>query len=203
LNIVTYVLAIVLAYLLGSFPAGYLAGRMMGVNVLEKGSGRTGGSNVLRSVGAWPALVAGALDVVKGFVAVWLAGQISGEPLVEVLAGAAVILGHCYSIFIGFRGGGGVGTSLGALAAIHLPTAAGLLALLLVVIAVSRYSSLGSLIMATLMPLILLFLSLRGHLATTYVLFGILTWVIVVYNHRPNIERLLQGTERRWGENQG
>ncbi|MGC9333971.1 MAG: glycerol-3-phosphate 1-O-acyltransferase PlsY [Anaerolineae bacterium] len=199
----TIVLATVaMAYLLGSFPAGYLLGRVWGVNVLTWGSGRTGGTNVLRAAGPVAALLTGALDVGKGAVAVWLAGQIAPEGLVslsQVLAGAAVILGHNHSAFLGFRGGAGVGTSLGALSAVYWPAAVALILLLLLIIAISRYASLGSLIVVTLMPITLLILSLRGQLSSAYVFYGLLAWVLIVYAHRPNIRRLLQGTERRIG----
>jgi glycerol-3-phosphate acyltransferase PlsY len=196
----TLVAAVVAAYLLGSFPAGYLLGRLWGVNVLSCGSGRTGGTNVLRSAGIVPALLTGLLDIGKGALAVWVAGQMTGYPEVEVLAGAAAILGHNYSVFLRFRGGAGVGTSLGALGAIYLPAALGLVVMLLVTIAVTRYASLGSLIVSTLMPLVLLVLGLEGILPLTYVAYGVLAWIIIVYAHRPNIQRLLQGTERRIGE---
>jgi len=144
--------AAVIAYLLGSLPAGYLLGRLWGVNVLERDSGRTGGTNVLRSAGLAPALLTGALDIGKGALAVWLAGQIcpaACQPAARALAGAAAILGHNHSIFLGFRGGAGVGTSLGALSAIYLPAAAGLLILLVAIIAVTRYASVGSLTIVT------------------------------------------------------
>ncbi len=196
----TLVAAVVAAYLLGSFPAGFLLGRLWGVNVLSYGSGRTGGTNVLRSAGVVPALLTGLLDIGKGALAVWVAGQMTGYPEVEVLAGAAAILGHNYSVFLRFRGGAGVGTSLGALGAIYLPAALGLVVMLLVTIAVTRYASLGSLIVSTLMPLVQLVLGLEGILPLTYVAYGVLAWVIIVYAHRPNIQRLLQGTERRIGE---
>ncbi|MGD8626638.1 MAG: glycerol-3-phosphate 1-O-acyltransferase PlsY [Anaerolineae bacterium] len=194
--------AIAVAYLLGSFPAGYLLGRMWGVNVLKWGSGRTGGTNVLRSAGPVAALLTGALDVGKGALAVWVAGQVAvGEyqALAQVLAGAAAILGHNYSVFLGFRGGAGVGTSLGALSVVYWPAALALLILLLVVIAVTRYASVGSLVVVTTMPLILLALAVSGHLVLTYVAYGMLAWAIIVYSHRPNIRRLLQGKERRLG----
>jgi hypothetical protein len=106
-NALTAVAAIGIAYLLGSFPAGYLLGRLWGVNVLQWGSGRTGGTNVFRSAGPVAALLTGALDVGKGALAVWLAGQMTGYPAVQVLAGAAVILGHNQSIFLHFVGGAG------------------------------------------------------------------------------------------------
>jgi glycerol-3-phosphate acyltransferase PlsY len=198
-DVLKVVAAVVFAYLLGSFPAGYLLGKLWGVNVLEWGSGRTGGTNVFRSAGVIPALITGALDVGKGALAVWLAGQATGLPAAEVLAGAAVILGHNHSIFLRFRGGAGVGTSLGALGAIYLPAAFGLVVLLLVIIAATRYASVGSLAVITLMPIILLVLGVIGTLSLTYVLYGLLASVIIICAHRPNIRRLLQGTERRLG----
>ena len=196
----TLIGAVAVAYLLGSVPFGFLVGRLWGVNVLEKGSHRTGGTNVLRAAGLIPAGLTVILDFGKGALAVWLAGQISGYPAVEVLAGVAVILGHNYSIFLRFHGGAGVATSLGALAAIYLPAAAALMVLLLLIVAITRYASLGSLIITTLMPLVLLALGVTGILSLTYVAYGLLAWVIIVYAHRPNIRRLIQGTERRIGE---
>jgi glycerol-3-phosphate acyltransferase PlsY len=200
IDVVTLLAVVVSAYLLGSFPAGYLLGRLWGVNVLEGGSGRTGGTNVFRSVGVVPALLTGALDIGKGALAVWLAGRITGYPAAEVLAGAAAILGHNHSIFLRFRGGAGVGTSLGALGAIYLPAAAALVVLLLAIIAITRYASLGSLTVITVMPIVLLVLGVRGTLPLTYVVYGLLAWVIVVWAHRSNIRRLIEGTERRLGE---
>jgi glycerol-3-phosphate acyltransferase PlsY len=192
--------AVVMAYLVGSFPAGYLLGRLWGVNVLKHGSGRTGGTNVLRSAGPLAAVITGALDVLKGAVAVWLAAQVTGSPPVEVLAGAAAILGHNHSLFLSFRGGAGVGTSLGALAAIYWPAALALIVLLLVMILVTRYASLGSLVTMTAMPLALAYLAWTGAQAWVYVAYGLLAWGIVLYSHRPNIHRLLSGTERRLGK---
>ncbi|MFN2183253.1 MAG: glycerol-3-phosphate acyltransferase [Anaerolineae bacterium] len=195
--------AVAAAYLLGSFPAGYLVARVAGVNVLEWGSGRTGGTNVLRSAGVLPALLTGALDVGKGAVAVWLAGVMAPDSLqaiAQVLAGAAVILGHNYSVFLGFRGGAGVGTSLGALSAIYWPAALTLILLLFVVIAATRYASVGSLSVATLMPILLLALALTDVVPPTYIGYGVAAWAIIVYSHWPNIQRLISGTERRVGD---
>jgi glycerol-3-phosphate acyltransferase PlsY len=199
-QLVSLVVAVVIGYILGSFPAGYLLGRLWGINVLEMGSGRTGGTNLLRSAGVVPALLTGALDMGKGALAVWLAGQVTVYPAAEVLAGAAAILGHNHSVFLRFRGGAGVGTSLGALAAIYPPAAAGLVMLLFLIVAVTRYASIASLTVATLMPLVLLALGVTGKLTLTYVLYGLLAWAIVVAAHKGNIRRLLAGTERRVGE---
>jgi glycerol-3-phosphate acyltransferase PlsY len=136
-------------------------------------------------------------------LAVWLAGQMTGQPIVQVLAGAAVILGHNHSIFLHFHGGAGVGTSLGALGAIYLPAAIGLAVLLVVIIALTRYASIGSLTVITLMPIILLALAVTGTISLAYVAYGLLAWSIIVYAHRPNIRRLIQGTERKLGGTKG
>ncbi len=202
-NPVTMLGVALLAYLIGSFPAGYLVARLWGVNVLEQGSGRTGGTNVFRAAGIVPALITGAIDLGKGSLAVWLAGLLvpgDGQATAEVLAGAAVILGHNHSIFLRFRGGAGVGTSLGALGAIYWPAAVALVVLLVVIIVITRYASIGSLAVVTAMPIILIVLASAGVLAGTYVFFGLLAWALIVYAHRPNIRRLLAGTERRLGD---
>jgi glycerol-3-phosphate acyltransferase PlsY len=202
-NPVTLLGVALLAYLLGSFPAGVLLGRLWGVNVLEHGSGRTGGTNVFRAVGIVPALITGALDVGKGALAVWLAGRLvpgAGQATAQVLAGAAVILGHNHSIFLRFHGGAGVGTSLGALGAVYWPAALALVALLLAIIVLTRYASIGSLVVVTAMPILLIVLAGMGILAGTYVYYGLLAWALIVYAHRPNIRRLWAGTERRLGD---
>ena len=200
MEVVLVISVVLVAYLLGSIPAGYLLGKLWHVNVLRFASGRTGGTNVLRAAGPVAGLATGLLDAGKGFLAVWLAGQIADSALAQSLAGGAVVLGHCYSVFIGFRGGGGVATSLGATGAICLPLGLVMTVLLFVVIAVSRIASVGSLTITTLLPLILLFMGLVGTLPLTYVLYGVLVWIVIIYSHRPNIRRLIAGTERRLGE---
>lgn len=202
-EVVSIIAAVIAAYLLGSTPIGYLLGRAWGVDVLKRGSGRTGGTNVLRSAGITAALLTGALDVGKGALAVWVAGWLvpgSNGPLAQVLAGAAVILGHNYSVFLGFRGGAGVGTSLGALGTLYWPAALALIVLLLTVILLTRYASIGSLVVAITMPLLLLALAVAGELVSTYVTYGLLASAIIIYAHRPNIRRLLAGNERRLGD---
>jgi len=197
MQLMLVVAAVVVGYLLGSFPSGYLISKLWGVDILRHHSGRTGGTNVFRVLGLLPALLTGALDVGKGALAVWVAGQVSGLPVAEVLAGAAAILGHNYSFALRFRGGAGVGTSLGGLCVIYWPAGVGLIILLVLVIAITRYASVGSLTVLTVMPFVLLILSLAGILASIYILYGVLAWIIIVNAHRPNIQRLRQGTERR------
>jgi len=194
---VLVVAAAVVGYILGSFPSGYLISKLWGVDILRHHSGRTGGTNVFRVLGLLPALLTGAFDVGKGVLAVWAAGQISGLPVANVLAGAAAILGHNYSFALRFRGGAGVGTSLGALTAIYWPAGVSLMILLVLIIAITRYASVGSLTVLTVMLFVLLTLSLTGVLASIYILYGVLAWIIIVNAHRPNIQRLIHGTERR------
>ncbi len=197
MQVVLVIAAAVVGYLLGSFPSGYLISKLWGVDILRHHSGRIGGTNVFRVLGLLPALLTGALDVGKGALAVWAAGQISDLPVAAVLAGAAAILGHNLPFTLHFHGGAGVGTSLGALSAIYWPAGLGLIILLILVIAITRYASVGSLTVLTVMPFLLLALSLAGILASTYILYGVLAWIIIVNAHRPNIQRLRQGTERR------
>jgi len=197
MQVVLVIVATVVGYILGSFPSGYLISKLWGVDILRHHSGRTGGTNVFRVLGLLPALLTGAFDVGKGVLAVWAAGQISGLPVANVLAGAAAILGHNYSFALRFRGGAGVGTSLGALTAIYWPAGVSLMILLVLIIAITRYASVGSLTVLTVMLFVLLTLSLTGVLASIYILYGVLAWIIIVNAHRPNIQRLRQGTERR------
>jgi acyl phosphate:glycerol-3-phosphate acyltransferase len=196
-NAVWVAVATVVGYILGSFPSGYLISKLWGVDILRQHSGRTGGTNVFRVLGLLPALLTGALDVGKGALAIWAAGQISGLPMANVLAGAAAILGHNYSFALRFRGGAGVGTSLGALTAIYWPAGVALMILLVVVIYRTRIASVGSLTVLTAMPFLILALSLAGIMVSIYILYGVLAWIIIVNAHRPNIERLKHGTERR------
>jgi acyl phosphate:glycerol-3-phosphate acyltransferase len=197
MQVVLVIIATVVGYILGSFPSGYLISMLWGVDILRQHSGRTGGTNVFRVLGLLPALLTGALDVGKGALAVWAAGQMSGLPVANVLAGAAAILGHNYSFALRFRGGAGVGTSLGALTVIYWPAGVSLMILLVVIIALTRYASVGSLTVLTVMPLLLLALSLAGIIASIYIVFGVVAWIIIVNAHRPNIQRLRRGTERR------
>ena len=200
MTVLLYLVAIAIGYLLGSFPSGYVVGRLKGIDVRQWGSGRIGGTNVLRSVGLWAAILAVLSDVAKGVVAVFVARALVGSPSAEVLAGLAAILGHDFSIFLRFSGGRGVATTMGALGALYLPAPIILALLGLSVMAVSRYASLGSLTMATLMPLVMLYLVLSADKPVWYLIYGLAAGILIVVLHRGNIQRLLAGTERKIGE---
>ena len=198
--VLSYLAAIVIGYLLGSFPSGYVVGRLRGIDIRQWGSGRLGGTNVLRSAGPWAAILAVLGDVGKGVVAVFVARALVGSPSAEVLAGLAAILGHDFSIFLSFSGGRGVATTLGALGALYLPAALILALLGLSVVALSRYASLASLTIATLTPLAMLYLVLFADKPVWYLVYGLAAGILIVGLHKGNIQRLLAGTERKIGE---
>ncbi|MDH4138640.1 MAG: glycerol-3-phosphate 1-O-acyltransferase PlsY [Anaerolineae bacterium] len=198
--VLSYLAAIVIGYLLGSFPSGYVVGRLRGIDIRQWGSGRLGGTNVLRSAGPWAAILAVLGDVAKGVVAVFVARALVGSPSAEVLAGLAAILGHDFSIFLSFSGGRGVATTLGALGALYVPAALILALLGLSVVALSRYASLASLTIATLTPLAMLYLVLFADKPVWYLVYGLAAGILIVVLHKGNIQRLLAGTERKVGE---
>lgn len=202
MNIVlTCLLTAFMGYFLGAFPTGYIVGRLWkGIDIREYGSGRTGGANILRTVGVFPAVFTALGDVSKGIFVVLLARALWHNEAAAVVAALAALVGHNWSLFLGWQGGAGVGTTFGGFLILEPVTTLVMALLGFLVAVISRYVSLGSLAFAFLMPLALLGqrLFLRGsweHLA-----YGILAAGIIVLAHRPNIGRLLEGKERRIGE---
>jgi glycerol-3-phosphate acyltransferase PlsY len=214
--------AIIAAYLLGSIPSGVLVGKFYGnVDPRAYGSGKTGATNVLRTLGPTAAALVVVVDIAKGAVAVLLARYVYFDtvfafpihftaatrqilqvyqPWGVALAGLAVVLGHTYSIFIHFSGGRGVLTGGGALLVISpLATLIGLIAGI-VPIAITRYVSLGSVIGAAVVPIVELALFLLHLAPLPYLLFTIVGAIYIIALHRDNIERLLNGTERKLGQ---
>jgi glycerol-3-phosphate acyltransferase PlsY len=190
----------VLSYLVGSIPTGYLLVRLAGKkDVRQFGSGSTGATNVLR-VGGWKtALPVALVDVLKGFLPVVLAGRWFDDPVFAAFCGLLAVVGHCFPFAIGFRGGKGVATSLGAYAAIAWAPVLGGAGLFLVVVGLTRYVSLGSILASLAIPVILYFAG--GPPAVAGVALAIA--VLVVVRHGGNIRRLINGTERKLGEKAG
>jgi acyl phosphate:glycerol-3-phosphate acyltransferase len=188
----------VVAYLLGAVPIGYLVGRAFGLrDIRQHGSGNIGATNVLRTVGRGPALLTLAGDILKGYLAV-LAGSLiaSGDASVTSACAVAAVGGHCWSVFLGFRGGKGMATALGAqLGLVPLATVVGGL-VWLGVAAGFRYASLASMIAAIATPVAAAALG-DGW---TAVVAGSCIAVIIVARHHANIGRLLAGTESRLGK---
>ena len=185
---------IVLAYFIGALPTGLILVRVLrGEDIRKYGSGNIGAANVLRVAG--PAVAAAVLlvDVLKGLVPVLLALRAGLAPWAVVATGLAAIAGHNWSIFLGFRGGKGIATSAGVLAGLSLQAALVAAAVWIVVVAISRFSSLGSLVAAVSVPLTLW----RFRTPPEYVAFGIIASLLAIYRHRANIQRLVAGTELR------
>ena len=196
-----------LGYLLGSIPTGYWVGWTFGgVDIREQGSGSTGATNVLRTVGKGPALIVLIVDVGKGIAAVWLAQGFVGwvtdpsfitwQPWMGVLGGLSAVIGHSRSVWLNFKGGKSVATSLGILGAMAWPVALSTLGVWLLGVGLSRIVSLSSVAAAIAAPLLML--AFDQPLA--YVLFALAGGLYVVGTHRRNIERLLAGTEPRIGQ---
>jgi glycerol-3-phosphate acyltransferase PlsY len=181
-------LATVAAYLLGSIPTGYLVIYVMkGRDIRTIGSGRTGGTNAIR-----------AGDILKGIAAMLVARAIAGHvPVVEVLAGVAAVVGHNWSVFMNFRGGAGTGPNIGACIALWPLSAVWLIPLLPFGLNVVRYASLTSLIIAAVIPITLAIRAALGYGLWLHVLYGVLAAVAVTWALRPNIKRILNGTEPR------
>jgi acyl phosphate:glycerol-3-phosphate acyltransferase len=202
MNLVSYAAVAAAAYLLGSFPSGVVLARLRGnVDILNQGSKKTGATNVLRTMGWKAAAPVFAMDFVKGMLAVAAARLITGgDPSADVIAGLAALLGHNYSLFIRFRGGRGVTTGLGAVAIISPVAMLITLAVALLIVARTRYVSLGSVVGAGLVPFSLLALVIAAGQPFPHLMFGLLGGAFVIVSHKDNINRLLHGTERKLGE---
>ena len=192
---------VVLGYLLGSIPFGYLLVRARGGGDIRRlGSGNIGATNVARTSGWFVGVATLVLDVAKGFLAVWLAEHFSGGNIRFMMyTGFAAILGHVFSVWLRFSGGKGVATALGVFLAICWPATAAAVFLFLLVALFWRYVSLASISAAAALPLLVYLLYAPGHAPPTAVSVStLLAAVVVIVKHRDNIERLLAGTEPRF-----
>ena len=208
-------LALLLAgYLLGSIPFGYLAAHWLaGIDIRQEGSGSTGATNVLRVLGKGPALVVFLLDVLKGTAAVVLArvvlgGSLSGGEAMSgtgldgwvVAAGLAALAGHSWPVWLGWRGGKAVATGLGMLLGLAWPVGLACFGLFLAVLSISRIVSLSSMVAAIGLPLLMLgWFPGHGGFRPAYLALAVLTTLLVLWRHRSNLKRLLEGTEPRLG----
>jgi glycerol-3-phosphate acyltransferase PlsY len=175
-------------------------GKAHRVDIRRFGSGRTGGTNVLRTLGWLPALITAAVDVLKGMAAVWLARTLGAPAAGHAAAALFAVLGHNYTFTLKFKGGAGVAPMVGATALLSLPVAAVLLPVGVAVMAVSRYASLGSLTLSALFPLGMAIQWVGHRVPFAYFAASVVMSLVVVLAHRPNIRRLIQGTERKIGQ---
>jgi glycerol-3-phosphate acyltransferase PlsY len=201
-------LLLIAAYLLGSIPTGYLAGRLLkGIDIREQGSGSIGATNVLRTLGKGPALVILLVDALKGVGAIALVNAFyalaatpvlpsTWQPWLVALAAFSAVLGHSKSIWINFAGGKSVATSLGILLAMSLPVGLGTLGVFAVVLGVSRIVSLGSIAGAIAVSVLMILF----EQPLPYQLFAGTAGLYVIWRHRSNIQRILAGTEPQLGQ---
>ena len=206
-----YILTAIIAYLLGSISFSVIfTKKFAGFDVREKGSGNAGSTNVLRTAGKKAAILTLICDILKGVVAVvvaYLMGKIANadvwsSALLIQIAGVCVVLGHTFPVFFGFKGGKGVATALGVLLITNWQIGLICLVFALVLMALTRIVALGSIAAAILFPVLCFFITnnfLVGDDSTrmTYLVFGIIMAVIVIFNHRSNIQRMASGTENR------
>ena len=183
-------------YLLGSVPTGLLVGRAFGVNVLQEGSGNIGMANVLRSAGKWPAALTMLGDMLKGFVPVMLARALTGNEWIVAGVAFAAVVGACWSVFLGFRGGKAVATGAGTTIGLALPVGLVLFGLWWTVALTSRYTSLAAIVLMIVTPFAFL---LTGQ-PLPYVIYTIAGGLLVLWRHRENARALLAGRERKFGE---
>lgn len=190
----TWLLPIILSYLLGSISFSYLITRLIkGVDIRDYGSGNAGATNTLRVLGKGPGVLVFLLDALKGMGAVGIGYLFNGDQLAMVACGIAAIVGHNWPVFLRFRGGKGIATTVGVTAVLVFYAAliAGVFAILF--IAITRYVSLGSLVYASFIPIILLFMN---HSFTMIGLFLLIT-LLAVIRHKQNIINLFKGQERK------
>lgn len=190
-------LGLAAAYLIGAIPVGYLVARLGGgVDIRAAGSGNIGATNVLRTLGALPAVATLLGDVAKGFLAVSVARAAGEAPPWAAVGAVLAIAGNCWPVFLRFRGGKGVATGFGAFLALA-PWATAPTALVWVVVAASfRYVSLASIMACLCLPIGVAVLG-YPHAATAA---GAAAATIIIYRHRDNLGRLLAGNERRLGD---
>ena len=203
--VIDVVMAII-AYLIGSINFSVIISKKVaGFDVREKGSGNAGSTNMLRSVGKGAAALTLLCDILKGVVAILIAigiGNIvkdADKGLLVQIAGVAVVLGHTFPIFFGFKGGKGVATALGILLMTNWQIGLICLVFALVLMVLTQMVSLGSCAAAVLFPVLTLFI--KEHYIVTeggnYFIYSVILAVIVLYNHRSNIKRMLNGTENK------
>jgi glycerol-3-phosphate acyltransferase PlsY len=190
------VLLVLGGYILGSIPTGLLAGWAYGVDVRRVGSGNIGTANVLRAAGKWAAFFTLFGDMLKGLIPVVLARLITADGWTIAAVALAAVVGHCFPVFLRFKGGKGVATGAGTSIGLAPVVGIGLFAFWWAVVLVSRYTSLGAIAVMVLSPVAFY---LSGQ-PTPYVLYTIAGGALVLWKHRENARALLKGTERKIGQ---
>ena len=186
--------ACLLSYCVGSIPSGLILGKVVwGVDLREHGSHNIGATNAWRTLGKVPGFTIFFLDLLKGVLGVWFGMHFSDVSLAPILGGIFAIVGHSWSILLRFKGGKGVATGLGVIAMLMPKATVVVFLVWLLLVLATRYVSLGSIVAAACVPLLAWFFSYE----TPYIVFGAVTAAFVIYRHKSNIGRLLNGTENK------
>jgi glycerol-3-phosphate acyltransferase PlsY len=189
--------SLILGYLLGSIPSGWLAGRWLkGIDLRELGSGSTGATNVLRQVGKGPALVVFLIDVGKGAAAVLLARTFGQSDWIQVLAGLTALAGHIWPVWLNFKGGKAVATGFGMFLGLAWPVGLASFGVFLLTLWLFRIVSLSSVLAAVSLPLLMIRFSGIG----SYILIALVAMGLVLWRHRSNLSRILEGSEPKVGQ---
>lgn len=188
-------LLIFFAYVIGSVPSGYILGKISGIDVRSVGSGNIGATNVARALGKGRGGLTLLADAAKGYLPVFLALRLEFDAAALALIAVAAFLGHLYPLFLNFHGGKGVATALGALLALAPMATSVLIVVFAAVVLVSRIVSLGAIAAAMAAPVALWFFSQ----SLVFVAMGLFLGAMIILRHRGNIQRLLAGTEPRFG----
>jgi glycerol-3-phosphate acyltransferase PlsY len=200
---------IVLSYLVGSFPTAVLTSRiLMKDDIRNHGSGNAGATNVFRVMGWKPALFVVLVDIGKGLLAVSVVSTICFDPLpmdrsfVQILSGAAAIVGHVWTLFAGFRGGKGVGTAFGVLISLMPVPSLVAFGVWIGLVLITRIVSVGSISAALALPVVLILQKqfYRPDIPVSFVVVSILTALLILFTHRSNVKRLIRGEEHRFGD---
>ncbi|MGI8866208.1 MAG: glycerol-3-phosphate 1-O-acyltransferase PlsY [Rubrobacteraceae bacterium] len=187
---------VLLGYLLGSVPTGYLVGRAFGVDVRIVGSGNIGTANVLRAAGKWAAILTLVGDMLKGFAPVVVARVATDDLWVHAGVALAAVVGHCWPVFLKFKGGKAVATGAGTSIGLAPVVGLGLFAFWWAVVLASRYTSLGAIAVMIVSPVVFI---LTGQ-PLAYVVYTVVGGALVLWRHRENARALIGGTERKVGQ---
>jgi len=205
---ISLLLIILCSYLAGSFPTSIVVGKILkGIDIRQHGSGNAGATNVFRVLGPGPGVFVLLVDAFKGFAATfWISGLVVdplpfGSGLVMIIAGLFAVLGHIWTVFAGFRGGKGVGTAAGMLAALFPRALLVCLLVFVLVLLITRIVSISSISAAVALPITLTIFRyvLDWSVESSLYLFSFFAAALILFTHRSNIQRLLNGTERKIG----
>ena len=189
-----------IAYLLGSIPTGFLTGKWLSnIDLREMGSGSTGATNVLRHVGKTAALMVFIVDVAKGTAPVIIARILELDDFWQVASGVLSLVGHIWPVWLNWKGGKAVATGLGLFLGLSWPVGLASLGIFGIVLSVTRFVSLASIIAAISLPLLMFFSFDTGNVSSAYLSVSFISMAMVLWRHRSNMKRLLQGTEPKIG----